>query len=168
MTRQLIERRPPASGWWHRVTTHRPDPRATAETAWRRGHLVVISSLLDAELPGGEGKVGPTYHVSISYKTRRPKPHHVRSALRDFGMAEAEEDNHHPGVARHFFLPLDPAYRGVCECKTSEVQVTEPDGYRWSQAAEGCRGCELEAQLVARGLPANPCSIHGPARAAAP
>lgn len=81
----------------------------------------------------------------------------MRRALRAFGLVGAEEDNHSPGSARHFFQPVDPAYRGVCECKATEVQMADPDGYRWSQAIDpaSCSTCKLYALLGQR-----PCPLH--------
>jgi hypothetical protein len=122
---------------------------------FRSGPISVLSSIQLAELPGGNGAVGPTWLVSVSHRGKRPKPHHVARALRAFGMTEAEEDNHHPGNSRHYFLPVDPAFRGVCECKTTEDVIVERDGYRWTNPKNGpCRGCEGTA------LTGRPCPIH--------
>jgi hypothetical protein len=125
---------------------------------WRSGRVLVTSELATMEYPTGGGQ-GPTWLVSVSAKGRRPKPHELRRALRAFGMAGAEEDNHNPGIARHFFLPVDPSKRTDCECKTSEVTVVEADGYRWTNPADGpCRGCEFEA------VTGRSCPLHGDAR----
>lgn len=133
-------------------------------TAWRSGPITAISQLADMDLPGGAGKAGPTWLLSITDRGKRPKPHHVRRARRAFGMQEAEVDNHHPGQSVHLFLPVDPAFRGICECKTDESQVREPDGYTWSQSTEGpCRGCELETAMASVGK-AQPCPVHAPTR----
>ncbi len=35
--------------------------------------------------------------------------------LKDWGLEEAEEDNHEPGIARKFFMAIDPRYRVPCE-----------------------------------------------------
>ena len=134
-------------------------PRAVANgRAYRRGALLAISSLQIADLPDGSGETGPQWHVSISLKGKRPKDNHVRSALRDFGMLGAEEDNHHPGNARHFWMPCDPARRVDCECKASEDVIVDPDCYRWTNptadSGEGCRGCEFVA------IGGKPCPLH--------
>lgn len=132
--------------------------RVHAASRWRRGPVIVISTLVDAELPGEGGGVGPTWHASITRLGKRPRPRDVERFLRDFDLVGAEEDNHHPGAARNFFLPVDPALRGQCECKTTEDVITEADGYQWtnpkSTALEPCRGCELETM---RG---KPCPVH--------
>lgn len=116
----------------------------------------VISSLIKAELPDRSG-IGLQWLVSVSRAAgRRPAPVDLRRALRAFGMQDAEEDNHHPGNARHFFLVVDPAHRVTCECKVDEETVVEPDGYRWQNSREpgACRGCELTA------ITGRPCPIH--------
>lgn len=119
---------------------------------------MAISTLEEVELPGGEGLTGPTWHLSVSRLGKRPRERDVEHALRDFELVGAEEDNHHPGGARHFFLPVDPAYQGQCECKTTEDVIVEPDGYAWTNpkpaAIEACRGCEFER------LRGKPCPIH--------
>lgn len=151
----MNERRP-KDGWEEVSTASMPRrPNELATSAWQRGRIRVISSLVDAELPDGSGASGPQWHVSVSSGGRRPSPTEVKQALRAFSMKGAEEDNHHPGVARHFWLPVDPRARVECECKTSEVVVVEPDGYRWSNPREGeCRGCEMSL------LSGVPCRLH--------
>lgn len=153
--RQWIEVRDPVGA---RAREH---DAIVARSTWTDGRVLVVSALELAELPGGDGARGPQWHVSISRGGgKHAKPHEVRSALRAFGMVGSEEDNHEPGCARHFWLPVDPAYRGVCECKTDEDQVvTVRDGQRhvWSNAKDPaeCRGCVYAAKF------GPPCPIHG-------
>jgi hypothetical protein len=147
----------PARGNW--VQVHGADSPAIAISAWQCGPVCVITALEDAEYPDGDGH-GPQWHVSISRRGQRPSADDVTRALRAFGLVGAEEDNHHPGNARHFWLPVDPAHRVDCECKATEVTVVEPDGYTWTNphdAAE-CRGCEFQ-----RGS-GKPCPIHSASR----
>ena len=81
-------------------------------------------------------------------------------ALRAFRLEGTEEDNPHPGVARHFWLPVDPTRRVECQCKTDETIVQEPDAYTWTNPVEGpCRGCELASMLESLGI-TKPCPIH--------
>lgn len=151
------EKRPRGPDAWQPLDVPRVlwTPNTLAVSRWQRGAVIVVSALEDAELPGASGA---TWHVSISRMGKRPRPRDVEHALRDFDMRGAEEDNHHPGVARHYFQPVDPAYRGLCECKTTEDVVVERDGYTWTNpkldAVEGCRGCEFER------LQHKPCPIH--------
>jgi hypothetical protein len=149
----LAAKAPAGREWEHVCTQHRDG--VTIEH-YRLGLIYVTSSLQDAESPTGNGTV-PQWLVAISATGKRPKAHHVRRALRAFGMVGAELDSHHPGVACHYWLPVDPAHRVDCQCKTDEDTIVEPDGYRWQnpRAGEGeCRGCELEALL------GRPCPIH--------
>lgn len=144
-------------GW---VPVHARAAQGRCYIGWQYRDVCVISTLDHAELPGGDGVVGPQWHVSISRVSvsgqKRAGATQVRLALRAFGMVGAEEDNHHPGLARHFWLPVDPAYRGVCECKAEEVVVVEPDGYTWQNDPLSCRGCEFHATH------GHPCPIHAP------
>jgi len=115
--------------------------------------VTVISSLHDAQYPSGEGS-GPQWHVSISQYGRRPTRAALRATLRAFGMLGAEEDNHHPGMARHYWRPVDPAQRVTCECKATETVVVDGP-YRWTNPTDGaCRGCEFQ-KLVGQ-----PCPLH--------
>lgn len=165
MIREVRERRP-TSREWREIPVPREFYRGRhavmlpiAASAWRRGSVSVMSELVIAELPGGTGENGPQWCASVSRSGgKRPRPRDVEHFLRDFGLDGAEEDNHMPGGARHFWLPVDPARRGVCECKTTEDVITDRDGYQWTNptetALDGCRGCEFEALL------GRPCPIH--------
>jgi hypothetical protein len=101
---------------------------------WRGHGLTVLSSSVEAEY---RGQVGRHNHVSVAAADhdRRPSDDELARVRRDFDMADAEEDNHSPGVARHLFLPLwlPRGTTGICECKAEETEVVEPDGFRWSR-----------------------------------
>lgn len=77
-------------------------------------------------------------HLSIAVRDhqRRASDAEIEYILRAFDMADAEEDNHSPGVARHFFRPihLPAGQTSICDCKSDETTVIEPDGYRWSRS----------------------------------
>jgi len=132
-----------------------PGERVTpTASAWRCGPIFVLSELVVAEYPDGNGH-GPQWLVSVSAAGKRPKPKQVRKTLRAFGMVGAELDTHHPGVAKHYWSPVDPEHRVDCQCKVDEETVREPDGYTWTTPADGeCRGCELEQ------LTGAPCPLH--------
>lgn len=155
MSPALSPKQPRGSEW-----TRLPDMQAPGRLlveVWVSGPIRVTSSLSSMELPDGSGELGPQWLIGISANSKRPKPHHVRRALRAFGMTEAEEDNHEPGVARKFFLVVDPTRRTDCECKETEETVVEPDGFTWQNPkpdAGPCRGCEYER------LSGRPCPIH--------
>lgn len=141
-----------------------PNPQAAqlGQTAWRsHDRLLVVSSRESAYLPGsGEPSlVGPQWLVSVSRYARgraRPSDSDVARVVAAFAMPAVDEDNHHPGIARHLWCPIDERYRNACECKLTEITVTELDGYRWTTDTDGpCRGCEYER------LFALPCTLHG-------
>lgn len=157
------EKRPKRGRGWEERPVPSPiwqmQPPPIVASCWQRGPVTVISTLVDAELPGGGGAIGRTWNASITRMKKRPKPGDVHRFRLDFDMMQAEEDNHHPGNAKHFFLVVDPAFRGLCECKTDEVTHVEPDGYTWTNPREneleGCRGCEASS------IHGRPCPVHG-------
>lgn len=120
----------------------------------------VITALETADAPDGTHEPIDQWHVSISRQARRPDDEAVERALKAFDMVGAEEDNHHPGIARHFWMPCDPVRRVECECKSTEDVIVERDGYMWTnpkpETGETCRGCDLEKEM------GSPCPIHKP------
>jgi len=153
---ELRERWPKGGDWQQVPTTPELRAQAISVSIWQSGPLRVISALERADYPDASGEAGPQWHISITRNGNRPKPTDLRRALRAFRMVGTEIDNHHPGNAQHFWLPVDPKRRVDCECKVDEVQVVEPDGYIWSNPHEPaeCRGCAA-AQLFGR-----PCTLH--------
>lgn len=90
----------------------------------------------------------------------RPSDEHVRRVVDGFSMPAFDEDNHHPGVARHLWCPWDEAARLAGECKVTETAIVDRDGYAWTTDTDGpCRGCLYEVQFGAE----YPCPIHHPA-----
>lgn len=153
MNVEIPEAKRPKSREWrlsHKVKTIRGFAQA-----YTKGKLLALSECTIAVYPDSEG-VGPQWLVSFSVGgKKRIDGKELRRALANFDMADAEEDNHHPGVARHFWKPVDPAHRVECQCKSDETLVVDSDGYTWSNAREGlCRGCEYEALI------GKPCPIH--------
>lgn len=132
----------PGQGW---APARVPLPPAESVSAWTDGRVLVISALEVAESPDGRGDAIPQWHISVSERGKRPSKGGLRRALGAFGMRGSEEDNHHPGVARHFWLPVDPTRRVKCQCKADEDVIREPGGYEWTNPKDGaCRGCELQ------------------------
>lgn len=162
MLSPAITERLPGPGWRSLQVPSALAARATSISTWTDGRAIVISALEDATAPDGAGDTIPQWHVSVSELGRRPSPRVLRKALRAFRMEEAEEDNHHPGVARHFWLPVDKSRRVSCECKETEKVVREADGYTWTNPTDApCRGCELQRLLGKR------CPLHDVAPQAA-
>lgn len=163
----MTEKRPAPRTPWLRMQSPHPlhfrGVLASSSYYHERNGVTVISVLELAEAPDGRGDSIPQWHISISRLGKRPSDRHVRRVLRDFGLLGAEEDNHHPGAVRSFWLPVDPSRRVECQCKTDEDVIVERDGYRWTNPREGegaCRGCELERMM------GKPCSIHRRSRSA--
>lgn len=156
----MTPKRPtPEKGW----TRHRSPAFVPGAEAWQRGPICVLSALTPAKAPDGSGDVIYQWHVSVSRRGKRPRPKDVARVRRSFGMLDAEEDNHHPGAARHLWMPVDASRRVDCECKATEETMVEPDGYTWTnptaESGEGCRGCDLarDMLLVGRSMP---CPMH--------
>lgn len=100
------------------------------------GHMRVLTS---AEMADYRGKVYPHNHVTVSVHPslgRRPTDAEMLAVRHAFDMHDAEEDNHQPGRIRNLFLPLHlpRGTVGVCDCKSDETIVVEPDGFQWSKA----------------------------------
>lgn len=104
---------------------------------------IVVCSSLDRTEDDGD-----VWHVSISLGRWKGDgsfgaPEHanddeVRFAIDAFRMRGAEEDNHarrdgNAGVARNFWLAVDPARRKDCQCKITEEVVRLPDGYTFTR-----------------------------------
>lgn len=79
---------------------------------------------------------GFEWHVSVSLASpviggsaRRAPRSVVRKVRRDFGLEQAEEDNHVPhGFVRNLWLTCDPDHRGECECVDEGPPIVEPFG----------------------------------------
>lgn len=100
---------------------------------WTNGAVVACSSRHAAVEVKKSGLLVPQLHVSISDGGQRATDDVVRAALADFGFEGAEEDNHQPGIARHFWLVEGLGVQPDCECKKVEETIVEPDGFRWQR-----------------------------------
>ena len=156
----------PAKGWRCVRPFRSSEPPVQAGFYWyhsTRGILAISVTAL-AESPRSDSDaVVEQWLVTLTHRPRGAEPRRLpkkatRFALRAFGMAESEEDNHGPNLHRAFWLPIDPDHRVDCECKTDEVQVVEADGYRWSNAVDpaDCRGCERARRI------GGSCAFHPP------
>lgn len=100
---------------------------------WRNGTVMACSSRHGAMESKRTGLIVPQLHVSISDDGARASDETIRGVLADFGFEGAEEDNHQPGIARHFWLDEGARVQPECECKKVEETVTEPDGFKWQR-----------------------------------
>ncbi len=126
----LAAKRPPAWASWTDLGP-RPLPGDPFVHVWRRGRLTVFSTVAWTLFYGVEQW---HYMISVSARGTYASDDEVKRALRDFDMQPADEDNHESGAGiRKWFLPCSwkPGDPSVCECKTTEMTVVEPTGYRW-------------------------------------
>lgn len=101
---------------------------------WTNGTIVACAARHAAVESHTSKLLVPSFCVSISDNGHRPSNDVIRSVLADFGLEGAEEDNHLPGVARHFWLDEGRDVQPECECKKTEETIVEPDGYCWQRA----------------------------------
>lgn len=157
----------PKSGWIRKKAIERRVPAELHEQSldlkiYDRGDVRAISTIVFAKAPNGPEMV-LQYHVSFALRVGggRVSDAECARALASFHLTGAEEDNHEPGRARHFWMPLDPMYRVECECKDERI-IVEPDGHKWSTPLDDgeCYGCNHEADMRACGVE-RPCTIHG-------
>lgn len=134
---EQFPKRPWRSGW-QRLPSLRD--RIELHRWWHaRERLLVVSSAPVAEF---RGELRPQWQVSASKvfvggHERRPTDDEVAFVLREFRIVGAEEDNHMPGLARHFWMLCDlaPGDEMGCECKEGEETVVEPDGFKWQRTS---------------------------------
>jgi hypothetical protein len=98
-------------------------------TRWQKGSWCALSSVAllhdEHQLPHWE------WIVSFSNMGRgRLSNAEIKQCLQDFGAEDFEEDNHESGIARKFWLAVDPQYRKPCPCKDEEI-ITEGE-YQYS------------------------------------
>lgn len=143
--------------------SRRTSPLVALETWTSHDGVLVTSQLADMYQPGTDDtEIGPTWLVSVSHRGGRPTDEQLLHVAACFDMPTFDEDNHHPGVTRALFCPVDEQYRTACECKLTEQVVVEPDGYTWTTPTDGpCRGCELDQLRRGLGLTPSPCPLHG-------
>lgn len=77
---------------------------------------------------------GPEYHISVSRRVERCSSADALWVRSEFGMLDAEEDNHVPnGKVRNFLKPVADKFIGMeCACKDEEPVIREDKGdYIW-------------------------------------
>jgi len=89
-------------------------------TMWQKGEYRALSSLANID----DGHQPPHYEwiVSFSKQSREVLTDaEIAKCLADFDALDFEEDNHEPGIARKFFLPVEHQYRKPCPCKDERI-----------------------------------------------
>lgn len=98
-------------------------------TAWQKGNVCALSSVIQVEdehLP-----LHWEWLVSFSNMGKKVLSNdELKQPLKDFGAEEFEEDNHEKGIARKFFMAVEPRFRKPCPCK-DEILITEGE-YQYS------------------------------------
>lgn len=131
------------NGVWNRWLCERPPNGMRALLVLSQWHPRISA-------PDDSGDYIPQWLVSVSARRTVagvlvdeplvPTDAEMRRVRLDFGMTDAEEDNHADGVARKLFLCVDPRRRVDCECKATERVIVREDGYRYSVEIEGDGG----------------------------
>jgi hypothetical protein len=101
--------------------------------------MSVISAVEVVEVEPGSEHLGPEYHISISKRGQRCDLKEARLVLQQFGLEDAEEDNHVPnGKVRNFWRPVADRLSGYqCPCKDNEPAMREDKGdYVWRGITE--------------------------------
>lgn len=130
-------RRPKGSGWDGPESVPACDALGYPAQGWyfaARG-LFVISAVEVVPPENGGEDLGPEYHLSVSRRGPGGKPARCTSGeakwvLRQFGLADALEDNHVPsGVVRNYWRPVADRLSGyACPCQDSEPAIREDGG----------------------------------------
>lgn len=96
---------------------------------WQLRHLCALSSVAYLQ----DEHQGPHWEWVVSFSDRgnkRLSDADIRYCLQAFEAEGFEEDNHERGIARKFWLAIDPQYRKPCPCK-DETVIVEGD-YQYS------------------------------------
>ncbi|MEH6476671.1 MAG: hypothetical protein V7727_13345 [Sneathiella sp.] len=123
-TQQPASMRPLGDGW-HFVGF------CQAGMAWQNSRGVAAISSTVWVNDKDEPRLHWEWLVSFSMAgKRRLTIAEMTKAVADWGVQEFEEDNHEPGIARKYWLAIDPQFRKPCPCK-DETIIVEGD-YQYS------------------------------------
>lgn len=91
-------------------------------TMWQKGQYRALSSLV--YLDDGHQPLHWEWVVSFSKSSReRLSNVEIAQCLKEFDASDFYEDNHEPGIARKFWLPVEYQYRTACPCKDETVKA---------------------------------------------
>lgn len=143
MINLISPKRPTGPGWRQLPAPPAWATLGYASSAWFHGesNLAVISAVEVAKDADNIDR-GPEYHVSISKQIPGSSTGRCSSAdalwvIAQFGLTDAEEDNHVPsGKVRNFWRPVADKLVGLeCACKEQETAIREDKGdYIWRGA----------------------------------
>ncbi len=125
-------KRPKGKGWIEKQTLNQEFNFGFPHAAFAHQEtgLFCISAVEVADTEPGKQPLGPEYHLSISKHGKRCTSQEAKWALRQFGLEDAEEDNHVPnGFVRNFWRPVADRLSGYqCPCKAHEPAMREDKG----------------------------------------
>lgn len=146
--------RPKGGGWKRLGNAHNKGKQRTATVIWQCGPIRVLAdtSIYRSEV---DGSLNPQHHLSVTtvnpftLRPERVSDVQFQEVIDAFVPDGAwwEEDNHHPGNARHIFIPLYASHQQKCPCKDEEI-VVEEDGYTYSY--DGSYDKEQMANILGR------------------
>lgn len=123
---------PDGPGWQQQaIPAHSPVAQSgyTAES-WYHAEtgLFAISAVEVAE-----SEIGAEFHLSVSKAGGRCLPEEGWWVCHEFGIPEADEDNHIGGITRNYWRPVaDALAERICPCKDEEPAIVEDGGaYVW-------------------------------------
>lgn len=112
-----VERMPSGTNWQYAGRIRMPLSEALVFD--HRAKVRVLSAV--EMVQNEDGRVTREWHVSVSHNGGIPDNLVMEMVRRDFGMQDAFEDNHQPGIVRNLWLAIDPADRKPqCDCVANE------------------------------------------------
>lgn len=139
MIDHVIKPKRPTPPGWRRIHYKVPGFGEIAHEVWAHdgARLGVISAVEVAAEAPGMAPLGPAYHISISRFGERCAAADAVWAIAQFGLADAQEDNHVPdGKVRNFWRYVADNLSGyACACVDVEPAIREDRGdYVWRGA----------------------------------
>ena len=125
----IIKPKCPDNADWSRVKLPASSPvmcMGYTVNAWlhKDGYFVLSA----VEAPEAQ-KLGPEYHLSVSKSGGRCSSAEGLWICHEFGIPEADEDNHVGGISRHYWRPVaDNLADYSCPCKDEETAIVEDKG----------------------------------------
>jgi hypothetical protein len=132
----IIQPKRPHGQGWRRIAGSLPGFERVAHAVWAHdaNGLGVISAVEVAAEAAHLPPLGPAYHISISRFGERCSGADALWVLNEFGLLDAQEDNHVPGgKVRNFWRYVADNLSGYeCACVAVEPAIREDRGdYVW-------------------------------------
>ena len=123
-------KRPLRPAGWERVRHSNLVDTGFPIEAWRHKDGILVMSAVEVPTEQDGTTNGPEYHLSISMTSgQRIDSKGAKWVRRQFGLEDAKEDNHFPGVSRSFWRPVADHLSGIeCKCVETEPKIVEDQG----------------------------------------